>query len=450
MILNFALFCITTLLLLAYFYRVDRFQLTPLATNFHLFGATIYLVGTISIFDQSDMIHLQWVLYCLACYSFLIFGAIAASSIYRFDFLSASLKLENTQWYKNPSIPEIFFIIFMAISSIIATIYFFSLIGAVVPIEAAINLLGGADISESGKSAIEARKSIHYSASGEYYGAGYFAQFTNTILPISSLLLFYLYKVTSNKIYLALFILIIPMAIIAMTGTGRRGVIAGFIFFIIMWSRWRGLSDFRPSAKTRSSILLSGIIIVGFMTTVIAREVVSDNPIINSLYGFVYIFDRVFISPSIQELEIFISFLNVTDSVNGAGWLIQLNDILPGHRPSLANEIHAMLGGSEHGTAGFGQFGEKYYNFGWIGVLISFLWGFLLYTFDAKVLSAKKKDFTWIILCYAGFCLGMSAAPLDLFNGGFITCLIYLGCYKIFKLFYNFLLVSQNLINKKL
>lgn len=450
MILNIALFCITAILLIVYFYKVDRFQLTPLATNFHLFGATIYVIGTVSIFDQYDMIHTKWVIYCLLCYSFLICGSITASSIYQFDFLKASKRLENLQWDKNPKRPDILFIILMSIFSVLATFYFFSLVGAIVPIEALMNLIGGTDVSISGKSAIEARKSIHYSAGGEYYGAGYFAQFTNTILPISTLLLFYLYKVTSHKVYLILFIFILPIAIIAMTGTGRRGVIAGFIFFIIMWSRWRSLSELRPSSSARSTIMFSGIIIVGFMTTVIAREVISENPLVNSFYGFIFIFDRVFVSPSIQELEIFVNFLSVTDTVNGAGWLLQLNDILPGHRPSLANEIHGMLGGSEHGTAGFGVYGEKFYNFGWIGILVSFLWGFLLYTFDAKLLSVKNKDFTWIILCYAAFCLGMSAAPLDLFNGGFITCLIYLGCYKIFILIYKFLSISQNQINKQL
>lgn len=432
-----------------YFYRVDRFQLIPLATNFHLFGATIYMIGTISIIEQSNTLHLEWVFYCLACYLFLIFGTVFASSIYRFDFLKASVNLENTKWNENPKKSEILFIIIMAIFSILATLYFFSLIGAIIPIEAAINLLGGADVGESGKSAIEARKSIHYGNSGDYYAAGYFSQFTNTILPISSLLILYLYKVTSRRVYFMLFILTIPIAIIAMTGTGRRGVIAGFIFFIIMWSRWRGLSDLRPSASARSTILLSGIFIVGFMTTVIARDLVSENPILNSLYGFIFIFDRVFVSPSIQELDIFLNFLSATDTVNGAGWLIQLNDILPGHRPSLANEIHAMLGGSEHGTAGFGVYGEKYYNFGWMGVFISFIWGFLLYTFDAKIMSIRKKDLTWIVICYAAFCLGMSAAPIDLFNGGFITCLIYLVCFKIFNLFYNFLSISQNQIDKR-
>jgi len=181
------------------------------------------------------------------------------------------------------------------------------------------------------------------------------------------------------------------------------------------------------------------------MTTIIARELVSENPIINSLYGFLFIFDRVFISPAAQELETFEIFLANSKSTNGAGWIVQLNDILPGHRPGLAQEIHAMLGGSEYGNAGFGMYGEKYYNFGWMGFLVSFIWGFILYTFDSKILSMKKKGFIWIVMCYAAFCLGMAAAPIDLFNGGFITCLIYLFCYQIFNLLYKMLLIAQKM-----
>ena len=56
MILNFSLFILAASALLVYFYKVDRFQFTPLATNFHLFGATIYALGTILIFDQSNII----------------------------------------------------------------------------------------------------------------------------------------------------------------------------------------------------------------------------------------------------------------------------------------------------------------------------------------------------------------------------------------------------------
>tara|TARA_Y100001935_G_C17297690_1_gene507158 strand:+ start:271 stop:1635 length:1365 start_codon:yes stop_codon:yes gene_type:complete len=449
MILNFSLLLICLSTLFIYFYRVDRFQLTPLATNFHLFGATIYVVGTLLIFDQSDTMHLEWAFYCLINYIFLILGTIFASSIFRFDFKIATENLANFEWQHKPSSSEIPFILFMALISALATFYFFSLIGAVIPIEAAINLAQGADIGDSGKSAIEARKSIHYGASGEYYGAGYFSQFTNTILPLSCLLLIFAYRISSNRLYLILFIIFMPIAVLAMTGTGRRGVIAGFIFFIIMWSRWKTLSEFRPSGLTRTSIIVFGVILVGFLTTVIARDIVSENPIINSLYGFLFIFDRVFISPSAQELETFEIFLANSKSTNGAGWLVQLNDILPGHRPSLANEIHALLGGNEFGNAGFGVYGEKYYNFGWMGILVSFIWGFILYAFDSKILSTKKKGFIWIVLCYSAFCLGMAASPIDLFNGGFITCFIYLLCFKIFNTAYKFLLISQQQKNNR-
>ena len=449
MILNFSLLLVSLSVLFVYFYRIDRFQLTPLATNFHLFGATTYLIGTLLIFDQKDTMHLEWALYCLINYIFLILGTIFASSFFRFDFKIASSNLANLEWQQKSNSSETSFIILMALSSVLATFYFFSLIGTVIPIEAAMNLAQGADIGDSGKLAIEARKSVHYGAGGEYYGAGYFSQFTNTILPLSCLLLFFAYRRSRNRFYLILFIIYMPIAIVAMTGTGRRGVIAGFIFFIIMWSRWKSLSEFRPSALTRTSIIVFGIILVGFLTTIIAREVVSENPIVNSLYGFLFIFDRVFISPSAQELETFEIFLANSKPTNGAGWMVQLNDILPGHRPGLANEIHALLGGSEFGYAGFGMYGEKYYNFGWMGILVSFIWGFILYTFDSKILSMKKKGFIWIVLCYSAFCFGMAAAPIDLFNGGFITCFIYLLCFKIFNRAYKFLLISQQVKNKE-
>ena len=113
-----------------------------------------------------------------------------------------------------------------------------------------------------------------------------------------------------------------------------------------------------------------------------------------------------------------------------------LNDILPGHRPGLAQEIHSLLGGSEYGNAGFDFTVKSTITLGWLGAtLISFLWGIALHTFDNKIINFRRKDFSWIVMCYAAFCLGMAAAPIDLFNGGFITCLIYLFCYQIFNLY---------------
>ncbi len=451
MILNFSLLLVSLSVLFLYFYWIDRFQLTPLATNFHLFGATTYLVGTLSIFDQADQMQIEWALYCFTSFLFLIAGIFFANIIFAIKLKKSTTNLQYISWENSSDTSTNSFIVFMAILSLVATIYFFILIGTVVPIEAVLNLAQGADILESGKSATESRKNIHYGASGEYYGAGYFSQFTNTILPLSSVLFYYLYKTNGNKSYLAMFLISIPLAIIAMTGTGRRGVIAGFIFFIIMWTRWRPLSELRPSAVSRTYIMTAGIIIVGLMTTIIARDVVSDNPFINSLFGFKFIFDRVFISPAIQELEVFMIFLGNTSPVNGAGWIVMLNDILPGHRPGLAQEIHSLLGGSEYGNAGFGLYGEKYYNFGWLGAtLVSFLWGIALHTFDNKIINFRRKDFSWIVMCYAAFCLGMAAAPIDLFNGGFITCLIYLFCYQIFNLLYRMLLIAQKTSPKEI
>ena len=230
MILNFSLLLVSLSVLFLYFYWIDGFQLTPLATNFHLFGATTYLVGTLSIFDQADQMQIEWALYCFTSFLFLIAGIFFANIIFAIKLKKSTTNLQYISWENSSDSSMNSFIVFMAILSLVATIYFFILIGTVVPIEAVLNLAQGADILESGKSATESRKNIHYGASGEYYGAGYFSQFTNTILPLSSVLFYYLYKTNGNKSYLAMFLISIPCNN-CNDRNGKKGVIAGFIFY---------------------------------------------------------------------------------------------------------------------------------------------------------------------------------------------------------------------------
>ena len=158
MILNFSLLLVSLSVLFLYFYWIDRFQLTPLATNFHLFGATTYLVGTLSIFDQADQMQIEWALYCFTSFLFLIAGIFFANIIFAIKLKKSTTNLQYISWENSSDSSMNSFIVFMAILSLVATIYFFILIGTVVPIEAVLNLAQGADILESGKSATESEK----------------------------------------------------------------------------------------------------------------------------------------------------------------------------------------------------------------------------------------------------------------------------------------------------
>ena len=70
----------------------------------------------------------------------------------------STTNLQYISWENSSDSSMNSFIVFMAILSLVATIYFFILIGTVVPIEAVLNLAQGADILESGKSTLRIKK----------------------------------------------------------------------------------------------------------------------------------------------------------------------------------------------------------------------------------------------------------------------------------------------------
>ena len=415
-----------------YLWRVDRFQLIPLTTNFHLFGCFIYTFGTIFIVDLSIDTEFIWMLYVALSLQCLLLGVIFTSFIFSFNAGSESRRLINVEW-KLANQSDLIFLVSMSLFAVTVAVLFYSMIGTVVPITALVSIISGESVSQTGLAYTEARKSIHYGASGEYYGAGYFAQFTNILIPLCFLILAIITKEQRTRLLTGYISVLLIFSVLAMTGTGRRGVIMGFLFFLVLWSSWKCLGSRKASTTTRGAIVFSAIAIMGILTTLMARSVQSSSFEGNFVYGVWFMVERVILFPPAQELESFKIFLASQDPVYGYGWLMQLNDVLPGHRPGLAQKMHAMLGGSEHGSAGFGQYGEKYFNFGWFGAtVVSFIWGCVIQAFQIRIVRSKSKGIVWITMCYSAYLLGMAGSPIDLFNQGFVTCFIFLGCYKLF------------------
>lgn len=420
-----------------YLWRVDRFQFIPLTTNFHLFGCYVYCFGTIFLADPGDSVEFKWMLYVSVALQTMLMGIIFTSLMCNFNAAQETRKLISRAWEPSTK-KDISFLVLMSGFAVLLAVVFYIMIGTIVPIQALASILSGNDVAATGLAYTESRKSIHYGAGGDYYGAGYFAQFTNILIPLSFLVLAFITKHSRTKLLSFYIFLLLIFSILAMTGTGRRGVIMGFLFFLIFWSSWKGLGTYKIGMKFRITIVVGAVLLMGVLTTLMARSVESSSFSGNVLYGLWFMIERVILFPPAQEMESFKIFLASREPVYGYGWLMQLNDVLPGHRPGLAQQMHSMLGGSEHGSAGFGQYGEKYYNFGWIGAtLVSFLWGCFIQWFQIKIIRYKTKGLVWIVLCYAAYLLGMAGTPIDLFNQGFITCFIFIGCYKLYLIMYE-------------
>jgi len=414
------IFVLLTSFLGLYFLRVDRFEFIPLSTNWALLGLTLQTYGILINVDIYNTSETYFLLFAVLGFFGFILGVFFTNYVLEFNAKSEVAALMRNPW-RGMRKSDWYYSLFIFLLSIIALIIFLKLIGGSVILNSITDMMIGVNSSEISVSAAEARKAIHYGSTSEYYAPGYFGQFTNTLLPLSFLIFLFVDKTKFYKLVILLIVISGVLAIIGTTATGRRGVIIGFAVFLAIFGSWKANSPKRLTKKYRAILILLIVLAMGFLSTLLGR-VESDI-----FSGFIALYDRIFVSPAIVELKTF--HLVVKDSIPtyGLGWLKELSDILPGHEMGYVQEIHHQLGGSEHGASGFGPYNSKLFNFGfYLGIFFSFIWGAIVHAYQIFIVRKSPKSNIWIVFCYSSFLLGFATSPVDLFNQGFVACMIYI------------------------
>ena len=411
-----------------YVRRFDEFTFSPLACNFHFAGLTIYAIGVASIADFQHDPDIIFGIFVVVSYLLFVIGVLMTQIMLTFSPRTELGALASRSVDTVPRSTQISLLI-VVVLAVGVGVYFASSIGGSVFLNSFQARIAGASAAEASLLISVARKAIHYGADGNYYAPGYFGQFTNTLLPVALLVL---YKVNIQdrlniKSSLVLVFVLFVCAYFT-TLTGRRGTLANILILSLVLFCWRGCVNYR----LKKSYLALAIAVIVFILALISSFQGREGQ--RLFDGVMSLINRIFISPSHLELKTYNLVVYGQDIFFLNGWLSQLNDILPGHTAGLVQTIHAKLGGSSFGASGFGPFLEKMNNFGFvIGCFVSFLWGVILAIFQIFQVRTKKKDVSWLVMLYMGYLLGTSAAPIDLFNQGFVACGILIFCIKILR-----------------
>lgn len=112
----------------------------------------------------------------------------------------------------------------------------------------------------------------------------------------------------------------------------------------------------------------------------------------------------------------------------GGEWLTDILGILPGEfkGSDLANRIHAIIYGSDRGTAPVSLWGSVYHNWGWFGIFVfppflAFAYSGVSRAFlgrrDRSTLEVAGCAFAFYI-----FAAWIASGPMQLINNGLVAC----------------------------
>jgi len=313
---------------------------------------------------------------------------------------------------------DYFFSIALYAISGLAVFIYFQLVGYNVILSSLAGGLSAADVKDM--------RLASY-AGDDYYAPGYFNQFKNILFPISFLALsLHLRKrVKSRKIFAGLVLGLMLPVILGLMGTGQRAFLVGFVVVSLLFMAIVSLRRFVIKKATLIVIVVSFIFLfsissyllgraeefsIGDSLQALAVRLFSDNQTA-AVIGFRYIYN--------QPVQF------------GAEWWMDISGIFfPGERrgSDLANRIHALIYGSDRGTAPVSLWGSVYYNWGWFGILLfspllSFLYCLISRHFLRRVNLSSLQVAAYAFSFYV---LGawIASGPMQLVNNGVVACMI--------------------------
>lgn len=218
-----------------------------------------------------------------------------------------------------------------------------------------------------------------------YTAAGYFNQFKNFLLPLTSALIAHYMFQRSKKLGFIVSVVLVIVCGIAVAGTGQRtylvyASVATLFGFLL-------LNLGRPSLIGWRTVLFSILLFVAFSTMTMLYKG-TDSGILEPL---LLALERVFI---VQQRDGLVAFQFMYDRPIGwlDEWRASFIGLVPGHRgSSLANEIHDFIFDSSRGTAPPTLVGSAYYNGGPILVALTFSFLGLLYSRLYEVFLSGSK-----------------------------------------------------------
>jgi oligosaccharide repeat unit polymerase len=321
----------------------------------------VMFAGTLNLLDETnsaDQLHLYVMLLGLF---FFVSGNLSAQSILPVsrtkvrNWWSSATKVED-----NVAFNLKFYGLIALCVAISAAYYYF--VGHIFFLSALTALIRGEGVLDDA-----AGMRLEAYAGERYLAPGYVNQFKNMILPLLTGFAGARYILLKKRSDLCLTLLISPLSLIFLIGTGQRGALFIMICIISIFF-WAILP--RKSSRRTNFILILGATIVFFSLTAILGRSSPDSSPLTSLTGRL-LYDN--------QLSSVIAFRYLYDLPTcwGSEWSERILGLLPGNRgSSLDNDIFSLMFVSRRGTSPPSVWGSIWYNFGIMGVIgVGFILG---------------------------------------------------------------------------
>lgn len=288
----------------------------------------------------------------------------------------------------------------------------------IVPLKALVTLISSGS-EDAAAVYIDSRVGI--SQGKKYLAPGYIAQFKDYIFPTLSAIYFF-HRLYNKKVsFLARSLMLIAMLGLVSSGT-RSGL---FIFIVaVLYIRIKPVETrFMIGRKGALAAILLLVVFFGALTMLMGRAGDSSSLSEGILNGFTQVIERVAEVTAKENLILFQDHDIMKGSIIAHEWLVGVSTILPGRQ--VPYSVHfAHLVGYSRGNVPLNALSGLYFNFRYVGILISFLYGLSLRFFFLKLLYKKKSIEITVFITFLAFYIGLAVNPLGIILYGTVTLML--------------------------
>jgi len=370
-------------------------------------------IGTFIQLDYShpsDEIHVTS--YFIALISFYV--GFKVFTIFR--NLELSIRYYNGKDLKRESKEALIITFMILVLSIILTAYYYALVGY--------NL--GVNFLIYGYVEDYSTQRINMYGGENYFAPGYFNQFKNVLLPLTSVACGYWLRKSKSVFFWPYVLVVVPFVFFALIGTGQRSNLV-FPAFALLF----GLALVKPKyyiLNIKVIIILVSVFFTFIYTTQFYKDIQDISESVSESAN------RIFF---VQQSESIFAFRVIYEKQITwfSEWWSSVVGILPGIEGStLSHDLHYEKYGTARGTIPPSPVGSAYHNGGIIGVVIYFhLLGFL-YGVSYYIYFMGNKTFLRS-LTYGSIFFYLSAyvsgGPVALIDNGLLTLFIFVSLIKL-------------------
>lgn len=379
---------------------------------------SLMAVGTIAFIDPRSGVDLYYIfLYFLSIISFTITAALYMSNFRVSADLYRFMKSRTSATHYN----AVLLTVALFAVSVLVTIIYYSAIGYNM-----VFLL----FSDGGISDYSTLRIATYSGE-DYFAPGYVNQFKNVLLPITAACIgYWLWRRPKRVAFYVFLACTVPFVFVALAGTGQRGYLVFTAAALLFGSILHNIGRPVRMGPLRAAVLAVPVFLLFGLMTVAYNER-GDQSVLQVAGDILSRFT------SIQQESGLIGFryIYLLETTWFTEWGKSFAGFVPGVEGSrLAQDLHALLYGTDRGTVPPSAVASAYYNGGIVGVGLLFLiLGQVSAALYRQYLRGPREIIRSMSYGFVFFYLSVfvSDTPAILVDNGVLTALLFVGLAKL-------------------